>query len=85
MKEKKKREQPFLEELELGLRAPVRLWGNSTVYAEDCCGILDLGADYIRFLSGRTPVTVFGTELRVEEYRQGRLMVRGKFTSVEFG
>ena len=47
--------------------------------------MLDFGEGYIRFTAGKVPVTVFGRDIRVEEYRDGRLLVRGSFTSVEFG
>lgn len=83
MKEKLKK--TVLDELELGLCPPLQLWGDHTVYTENCGGILDLGADYIRFLNGRVPVTVFGSGISVGEYSSGRLVVRGKFSSVEFG
>ena len=77
--------QAFFDELELGLHSPLQLWGDHTAYTEECGGILDLGTEYIRFLSGKMAVTIFGTGIRVEEYRSGRLMVRGKFTSIELG
>lgn len=70
--------------LELGMRPPLQFWSGHTVYTENCRGILDLGEEYVRFLDGKTAVTVFGSGIRVEEYRAGRLLIRGKFTSVEF-
>lgn len=75
----------FLEELELGTQPPLQLWGDHTIYLERCDSVLAFGEGYIRFVTGKIPVTVFGTDIRVEEYRVGRLMVRGRFTSIEFG
>ncbi|MBQ4051158.1 MAG: YabP/YqfC family sporulation protein [Oscillospiraceae bacterium] len=82
---KEKRRKTVLDELEMGIRPPLQIWGDHTVYTENCGGILDLGEDYIRFLSGKLPVTVFGSGISVGEYGAGRLLVRGKFTSLEFG
>ena len=75
----------FLDELELGLQPPLQLWGSHTLYLERCGSVLDFGEGYIRFMTGKVPVTVFGRDIRVEEYRDGRLLIRGSFTSVEFG
>ena len=80
-----KEKRVFAEELELGLWPPLQLWGDHTAYTEDCGGILDLGEDYIRFLSGKVKVTRFGSGISVGEYGAGRLLVRGRFSSVEFG
>lgn len=75
----------LLQEIQLGIQPPLQLWGNHTLYLERCDSVLAFGEGYIRFVTDKVPLTIFGSEIRVEEYRSGRLMVRGKFTSIEFG
>lgn len=75
----------LLKEIELGIQPPIQLWGDHTLYLERCDSVLAFGEGYIRFVADKVPLTIFGSEIRVEEYRGGRLMVRGKFTSIEFG
>lgn len=85
--ERTKKDSPpsaLLQELEMGLEPPLQLWGKHSLYLERCSEVTAFGEGYIRFKAGGASVTVFGDRIQVEEFRGGRLLVTGKFSSVEF-
>ncbi|MCI8601960.1 MAG: hypothetical protein HFE45_10300 [Oscillospiraceae bacterium] len=68
----------------MGLEPPLQLWGKHSLYLERCSGVTAFGEGYIRFRAGGASVTVFGGKIQVEEFRGGKLLVTGEFTSIEF-
>ena len=80
-----RRGEALLAGLELGTQSPIQLWRDHTLYLERCDRVLAFGEGYLRFQVGRCAMTLLGGGLQVDTYSGGRLLVRGKFSALEFG
>jgi len=61
----------------------IELTGNSAVTVENCKGIVDYDACYIRLSAGRYPITVYGEGLMLANLSDSALMIKGKINSIE--